>query len=66
MHAMLDDLAHRPQYRQWQQRYEHAKSVAQRQDVLGDRELFFAVQPEARLKMLIGKYHDAVARPFSP
>lgn len=66
MHSMLDDLAHRPEYRQWQQRYEQAKSIAQRQDALRDRELFFAVQPEDRLKMLIARYHDAVARATSP
>jgi hypothetical protein len=62
MHAMLDDLAKDPESRAWQQRLERAKPVAQRQEALHDRELFFAIQPEERLKMLMEKYHHAVTR----
>ena len=66
MHAMLDGQAHSPQYEQWQRQYDSAKSLAQEQTVLDDRELFFAIQPEDRLNMLIAKYHDTVARAFGP
>jgi hypothetical protein len=62
MHSMLDEVRHRCDYQQWQRRYEQARALAQRQEALGDRELFFAIQPEDRLKKLIAKYHDAVAR----
>jgi hypothetical protein len=63
MHSMLDDDSNRrAEYQQWQQRYEHARALAQRQEALSDRELFFAIQPPERLKSLIEKYHHTVTR----
>lgn len=65
MHSMLDSLNQRTEHQRWQRRYEEAKALAQRQAAMNDRELFFAIQPEERLQMLIAKYHHAVTRATS-
>ena len=62
MHAMLDDIANGPAYLEWQRRYEQAREQARATEAVSDRELFFAIQPEERLKGLVAKYHAAIKR----
>ena len=62
MHAMLDDIANGPAYLEWQRRYEQARDQARHAEAVSDRELFFAIQPEERLRGLVEKYHAAVIR----
>jgi hypothetical protein len=62
MHSMLGALENQPPYQRWQQRYESAREQARHEEMVSDRELFFAIQPAERLTELVEKYHVAVAR----
>jgi hypothetical protein len=56
MHSRLAGLQHRPEYRHWEQRLSEARQRLAEQSDLLDRELFYAIQPESRLKQLIDQY----------
>lgn len=56
MHELLDAQLREPSYRQWENRLAELKSTGQAQRDIFDRELFFALQPADRLKMLIEEY----------
>jgi hypothetical protein len=57
MHARLADFQTRPQFRQWEQRLADAQNRLSEEQDLFDRELFYAIQPRARLQQLIERYH---------
>jgi hypothetical protein len=59
MHAQLARQAESPAMRAWNQRLEEAARDQMRQSALFDRELFYAIQPEERLRELIARYHTA-------
>jgi hypothetical protein len=56
MHSRLAGLQHRPEYRHWEQRLSEARQRLAEQSDLLDRELFYGIQPESRLKQLIDQY----------
>ena len=60
MHHGLSAAMLSPEYEAWQQHFEQAKHVAEHQKDLFDRELFYALQPEPRLRELIEQYRDVV------
>jgi hypothetical protein len=59
MHARLAQQAASPRMREWSARLDEATRAQVRQRTLFDRELFYAIQPEERLRGLIERY-DAV------
>lgn len=58
MHALLDTVTHEPAYQQWQRRFDEAQQLKQDQQGIFDRELFYLLQSESRLQMLIGRYRE--------
>lgn len=62
MHHTLNTGLHSAAYQSWQQHYEQARRTADLQQDIFDRELFYALQPESRLRGLIDRYRDAVER----
>jgi hypothetical protein len=60
MHANLAQHAASPAMRQWSTRLEQATREQMRQKALFDRELFFALQPEDRLRAMISRYDAAI------
>ena len=60
MHARLAAQASSPGMAEWERRLEEATREQMKQKVLFDRELFFAVQPEGRLREMIARYDGAV------
>ena len=62
MHSRLGELENQPPYQKWQEWYERAREQARDAEAASDRELFFAIQPEERLRGLVEKYHAAVTR----
>jgi hypothetical protein len=62
MHAGLAAFVREdPRYREWESRLESAKQAQRQEKDLFDRELFFAIQPEERLRALMGRYHGQLA-----
>jgi hypothetical protein len=59
MHANLAQLAASPAMQQWSSRLEQATREQMRQKTLFDRELFFALQPQDRLREMISRYDAA-------
>jgi len=59
MHAKLAQQAASPAMREWTQRLEETTREQMRQKTLFDRELFFALQPEDRLRQMISRYDAA-------
>jgi hypothetical protein len=57
MHARLADLQMRPEFHQWEQNLAEAQNRLSEEQDLFDRELFYALQPRARLHQLIERYH---------
>ncbi|HEV8292490.1 MAG TPA: hypothetical protein VGP94_11225 [Tepidisphaeraceae bacterium] len=60
MHARLADLEHRPEFHDWEQRLAQVQDRLAEEKDLFDRELFYAIQPEDRLKQLIDRYAHIV------
>ncbi len=60
MHAALSAAQRGEAYGDWQQRLENARTQAERQKDLFDRELFYAIQPAERLRGMIKKYQQAM------
>jgi hypothetical protein len=42
--------------REWEQQLEEAQSHAKDDEILFDRELFYAIQPKERLETMIARY----------
>jgi hypothetical protein len=57
MHARLAELKNRPPFQQWEQKLAQAGQRLSEERDLFDRELFYALQPGARLSQLIERYH---------
>jgi hypothetical protein len=60
MHGNLAQYSASPAMRQWSARLEEATRTQMRQKAVFDRELFFAIQPEERLRALISRYDAAL------
>jgi hypothetical protein len=60
MHGNLAQYAASPAMRQWSARLEEATREQMRQKAVFDRELFFAIQPEDRLRAMISRYDAAI------
>lgn len=60
MHANLAQLAASPAMQQWSSRLEQATREQMRQKTLFDRELFFVLQPQDRLREMISRYDAAI------
>jgi hypothetical protein len=60
MHGALAAQASSPGVQAWNRRLEDMKNEQQKQRVLFDRELFFAIQPAERLHEIIARYDAAV------
>ncbi|HEV8605978.1 MAG TPA: hypothetical protein VGQ99_11455 [Tepidisphaeraceae bacterium] len=56
MHTRLANEQRRPEFQAWEQKLEEARKRVVEEKDLFDRELFFAIQPEARLRELIQRY----------
>jgi hypothetical protein len=56
MHARLADVRQRRDFLEWEHRLERARQQAAEEKDLFDRELFYAIQPRARLMELIERY----------
>jgi hypothetical protein len=61
MHARLAQQRAEPGIQAWSARLEEATREQLRQKAVFDRELFFAIQPEDRLREMISRYDAAVA-----
>jgi hypothetical protein len=61
MHAKLNQQAASPAMRAWSARLAEATREQMRQKALFDRELFYAMQPEERLREMIARYDSLVA-----
>lgn len=61
MHGKLAQQASSPRMREWAQRLEEATREQVRQKTLFDRELFFAIQPEDRLREMVARYDGAIS-----
>ncbi len=61
MHQRLAQQAQNPVMVEWARRLDEATREQMRQKALFDRELFFAIQPEERLREMIGRYDDLFA-----
>ena len=59
MHANLARQASSDTLREWSVRLDHATREQMRQKAVFDRELFFGIQPEDRLRELISRYDAA-------
>jgi hypothetical protein len=51
-----------PLIRQWEDRLNEEQRKEADEQILFDRELFYAIQSRDRLEMMIGKYRDALDR----
>jgi hypothetical protein len=60
MHASLGRQASSEVLREWSQRLDHATKEQMRQKTLFDRELFYAIQPQDRLREMISRYDAAI------
>jgi hypothetical protein len=60
MHSSLAAQASSPGVQAWNRRLEEMTREQQKQKVLFDRELFFAIQPEGRLREMIARYDAAI------
>jgi hypothetical protein len=60
MHATLAQHAASPAMRQWSQRLDDATREQMRQKTLFDRELFYPLQPQDRLRDMISRYDAAI------
>ncbi len=56
MHRWLARQADSPTMHAWQQQLDHALEEQLKQKAIFDRELFFAIQPEERLRGIISRY----------
>jgi hypothetical protein len=63
MHARLAQHRADPALRTWSARLEEAMREQLSQKALFDRELFFAIQPDERLREMISRYDAAIASP---
>jgi len=61
MHRWLAQQVSSPAMTAWQQQMDHALAEQLRQKAVFDRELFFAIQPEDRLRGIINRYDTAFA-----
>ena len=62
MHGRLaDSVREDARYREWEHRLEAAKQAQRQEKDLFDRELFFALQPEGRLRGVMGRYRELLA-----
>ena len=61
MHRKLKSAARHPAIVEWEQKLEESVRREREEQGLFDRELFYAIQPEARLQQLIRHYRDAFA-----
>jgi hypothetical protein len=62
MHRWLRTLEAGQDYRDWEHRLEAAREMERRQQEIFDRELFYGIQPEARLRSLIEQYQEQFAQ----
>ena len=60
MHQGLAQYSASPAMRQWSARLEETTRAQLRQKSVFDRELFFAIQPEDRLRAMISRYDAAI------
>ena len=60
MHAKLNQQVASPPMRAWAERLEEATREQMRQKTLFDRELFYGIQPEGRLREIIARYETAL------
>ncbi|HZZ43052.1 MAG TPA: hypothetical protein VFE58_08945 [Tepidisphaeraceae bacterium] len=60
MHRRLKDAAE-PTLARWDVRMREARQRAAEEEILFDRELFYAIQPRDRLEMLLSRYADALS-----
>jgi hypothetical protein len=62
MHAGLARFVREdPRYSEWERRLESARQAQRQEKDLFDRELFFAIQPEQRLRGVIERYRERLA-----
>lgn len=61
MHRKLTQAMRNDAYRDWQERLSAAREREIEQREIFSRELFYAIQPAARLQMLIERYHELFA-----
>ena len=61
MHGKLAAAARHPDIVRWERRREEAEAREQEERVVFDRELFYAIQPQERLSMLIDRYRADLA-----
>src|SRR5690606_22309000 len=59
MHRRLADAHDDPRMKQWEQRWQEAQEHDRADQILFDRELFYAIQPRNRLDALINQYLKA-------
>lgn len=60
MHEELARAMSLPQFASWERELDEARGAAQKEKVLFDRELFYALQPPDRLRQMIGQYRGAI------
>jgi hypothetical protein len=60
MHAKLNQQVASPPMQAWADRLQQATREQMRQKTLFDRELFFAIQPEDRLRAMVARYDAAL------
>lgn len=56
MHRRLAEARTDPRLQQWEQKWKEALEHAREDQVIFDRELFYAVQPRDRLESMIEQY----------
>ena len=59
-HRLTAATVDSPLLRQWQRRLEETEQHMREDEVIFDRELFYAIQPRARLEEMIGRYRGAM------
>lgn len=60
MHALLARQAETPRMQEWSAQLEEATQLQSQQKTLFDRELFYAIQSEERLRRLISRYDEGL------
>ena len=60
MHDRLSSAWAKPPVKDWEQQLRCAEERAQKERVLFDRELFYAIQPRDRLTSLIDRYRESL------
>ncbi|MGE5608844.1 MAG: hypothetical protein ACM359_06300 [Bacillota bacterium] len=60
MHKQLAAVVDKPVYLDWEHRLDDSWRMARQQQEIFDRELFYAIQPEPRLRELISQYRDCL------